>query len=100
MKNLKFIIYQVLLISVALLTNIFFNQHIGPPLDFGDFIAFFVSLPIYLLVAYLIEKLYKWHHSISLKNKIFQTIVSFIIAVISFAVLDNIWYEITGKMLF
>jgi hypothetical protein len=100
MNNFKFTIYQFLLFSVALVTNVFFDKHIGPPPDIIDLISLIISIPIYILVVFLIKKLYKRHNTITQRNKIFLSILSFISAIAFLAVLENIWFEITGKMLF
>jgi hypothetical protein len=100
MNNFKFIIYQFLLFSVALVTNVFFDKHIGPPLDFTDLISLIISIPIYIFVAFLIKKLYKRHNTVSLRNKIPLSILSLISSIIFLAVLERVWFEITGKMLF
>ncbi|MDL4842364.1 hypothetical protein [Aquibacillus rhizosphaerae] len=100
MNNLTFILYHFVLFSIALVTNVFFDRYLGPPLDFDDLIASVVAIPIFIVVALLIGKLYKQHKSITLKSKVLLSILSFIMAAIFLIVLENIWFEITGNMLF
>ena len=100
MNTFKFIGYQFLLFVVALVANVFFDKYIGPPLEFIDLLAAVISIPIYIVVGLQIKKLYDRHNTVSLRRKIFLSIVSFILAIILLAVLENVWFEMTGEMLF
>ncbi|WP_035660880.1 hypothetical protein [Halalkalibacter akibai] len=100
MNNFKFTTYQFFLFTIALLTNVLFDKHIGPPPDITDLISLVISLPIYIFVVLSIRHLYKRHRTISRRNKIALSIFAFFSSIVFLAILESIWFEITGKMLF
>jgi hypothetical protein len=94
-----FISYQILLFSILFIVNVFANEYISPPFSYVDAIAALLSLPIHFLVLDLIIKLYK-KYSFSIRKNVLLSILSFLLAFLFIALLENIWFELTGKMLF
>jgi hypothetical protein len=94
-----FISYQTLLFSISFIVNIFTNDYISPPFSYVDVVAALLSLPIHFFVLDLIIKLYK-KHRFSLRKNVLLSILSFLLAFLFIALLENLWFELTGKMLF
>lgn len=100
MKILKFLFYQFLLIAILLVLNALLDKYISRPFSLIDLIAIFIGLPLYLLVFRLEFRLFDRFTTIRLRYKILLSVFAFILAFISIALLENIWFETTGKMLF
>lgn len=99
MNYFMFISYQILLFSVLLVVNIFANEYIGPPFGYVDVIAALLSLPIHFLILDSIIKLYK-KYRFSIRKSVLLSILSFLLAFLFIALLENLWFELTSKMLF
>ncbi|KGA99024.1 hypothetical protein AJ85_15125 [Alkalihalobacillus alcalophilus ATCC 27647 = CGMCC 1.3604] len=99
MEKIAFIMYQCFLFILLLLTNLFLSPFIKPPLSYIDLVAGVLQGVIWLIVIYFITVLYK-RSSMRLRNKVFCSITSFILAIIFIVALENIWFEIKGEMLF
>ncbi|MEN2465780.1 hypothetical protein [Ornithinibacillus sp. JPR2-1] len=99
MKNSIFIFYQSLLWGVLLVTNIVLNPYIGPPFEWIDVVSMMMLFLSFFIVFLLLTKVFI-RHVRSVRYKIGLSILAFIIAVLFLVVLENVWFEVTGKMLF
>ncbi|MGM7680547.1 hypothetical protein ACSVDA_00205 [Cytobacillus sp. Hm23] len=100
MDRLKFFVYQLSLFITLLVINVYADKYISKPFTRIDLLAISISLPLFILIAMLIDRSYKRFNAIQLKNRIVLSIIAFVFAATFLAFLDNIWFEITGKMLF
>ena len=99
MNWVRFLIYQTLLFIALLLLNGYSDSYISKPFSIVDLIAICISVPIFVLIIILISKLYR-RFSARLRNKVLLCVAAFILAIIMIALGENVWFEITGKMLF
>ncbi|KIV56492.1 hypothetical protein AM501_04390 [Aneurinibacillus migulanus] len=100
MNQFKFFIYQFLLFIIVLVSNVYSDEYISKPFSYIDFIVMSITLPIHALIFFLIFKIYRHFKTVRLRNKILLSITAFIFAVLFIGLLENIWFEIKGKMLF
>ncbi len=100
MNCFKFIAFQFILFVIIIVSNVYQDKYISKPFSYIDLIAMSISLPIHILILFLIFKLYRHFNTIRLRNKISFSIVSFSLAFLFISLLENIWYEIKGEMLF
>jgi hypothetical protein len=99
MNWIRFVIYQTILFTALLFLNGYSDSYISKPFSIVDLIAICISVPISVLIIILISKLYR-RFSAGLRNKILLCGAAFILAIIIIALGENIWFEITGEMLF
>ncbi|WP_019152438.1 hypothetical protein [Robertmurraya massiliosenegalensis] len=95
----KFVFYQSIIFIALILVAVYSDPYIGKPFSYVDLIAMFVTVPLYILLVGFNGKLYSRINT-SLRNKMFFSIIAFILAFILIVSTDNIWFEVTGKMLF
>jgi hypothetical protein len=100
MNYAKFLGYQFILVTGILVVNTYADRYISHPFTRVDLIAILISLPLFVLLVSLISLLYRRFNSIRLRNRILLTIAAFILAVVSIALMENIWFELYGEMLF
>ncbi|MBM7602403.1 hypothetical protein JOC75_000373 [Metabacillus crassostreae] len=99
MNWLKFSGYQLILFFAILLLNYFADSYMGSPFTFVDLLVICISIPFVLLIARIIGNLYK-NFKTRLSVKLFLSTSAFVLAVIILVSIENIWYEIFGKLLF
>ncbi|MGG0719577.1 hypothetical protein ABE096_18625 [Robertmurraya massiliosenegalensis] len=95
----KFLIYQSIIFIAIILVAVYSDPYIGNPFSHIDLIAMLVTVPLYILLVGFNGKLYSRFNT-RLINKIIFSIIAFIIVFILFVVAENIWFEVTGHMLF
>lgn len=100
MKKLNFLIYQFLLLFILLVLSVILDHYISRPFSYIDLIAILIGLPLYLLFFSLVFRVFKRFDQVRLRYRILLTIIAFMLAFISIALVENIWFETTGKMLF
>lgn len=100
MKILKFIISQFLLFAILLVLNVILDQYISRPFTYIDLISVLIALPLYLLVFNLEFKMFKRFTAVRLRHKVLFSAIALILAFLAIAILESIWFETTGKMLF
>lgn len=100
MRYGKFLSYQYLLVTAILVVNIYADRYISHPFTRVDLLAILISLPLFISLISLISLLYHRFNSIRLRNRILLTIAAFILAVVSIAIIENIWYALYGEILF
>ncbi len=99
MKNSTFIFDQSLLWVVLLVTNIVLNPYIGPPFEWLDVVPMMMLFISFFIVFFLLKKIFI-RHARSMRYKLGLSVVAFLVAVLFLVVLENVWFEVTGKMLF
>jgi len=99
MSPVRFFIYQFILFIALLLLNIYSDPYISKPFSLVDLIAICITAPIFILLISLIGKLYIRFNT-RLRNKVLFSITAFILAIICLVIVENIWFEIKGEMLF
>lgn len=99
MTWLKFMGYQFILFLVVLLLNYFADSYISSPFSLVDLLAICLSIPIVLFTASLVGMLYK-KFKFRLRYKLLLSTTAFVLAVIFLVIIENIWFEIVGKLLF
>ncbi|TXL65686.1 hypothetical protein FHP05_06065 [Cerasibacillus terrae] len=99
MNWVRFFIYQFILFIALLLLNVYSDSYISKPFTRVDLIAICISTPIFVLIVVLIGKLYM-RFKTKLRNKILLSITAFVLAIICIAIIENIWFELKGEMLF
>ncbi len=100
MYCLKFFVYQFMLFITFIVINFYTDKYLSKPFDRIDLLAISISLPLLILIIMLFDRSYKRFNAIQLKNRIVLSIIAFVFAASFLALLDNIMFEITGKMLF
>lgn len=99
MSPTRFFICQFILFFSLLFLNAYFDPYISKPFSRVDLIAICIKTPLFILIVILNGKLYIRFNA-RLRNKVFLSISAFILAIIFIVLLDNIWFQITGKMFF
>ncbi len=99
MSPVKFFLYQFLLLIALLLVNIYSDPFISKPFSIVDLIATFIVFPVYFLLISLLVKLYRRFNTRS-RNKVILSTIAFMAAIILLTIMENVWYEIYGEMLF
>ncbi|WP_077622652.1 hypothetical protein [Sediminibacillus massiliensis] len=100
MKYLKFAVYHFILFIPGLIVVTFLDENTGPPFDYYDAVYGIISVTIYVFAGIVINKLYKQFTSITPGIKILVSLMAFIAAVVCLGLIESIWFEITGEMLF
>lgn len=80
MYYIKFLFYEFMLFSSLVIVNHYLDGYLNPPFTKVDLIVSIVSLCIFMVFFILLGKLYKRFYTISLRNKILLSILTFIIA--------------------
>ncbi|WP_226666298.1 hypothetical protein [Metabacillus litoralis] len=99
MTWLKFSGYQLILFITILFLNYFADSYMGSPFNLVDLLVICISIPIVIFLASIMGRLYK-NFKTRLRVKILLSAASFVLAVIIIVLIDNIWYEMFGKLLF
>ncbi|WP_100372064.1 hypothetical protein [Bacillus sp. FJAT-45037] len=99
MSPIRFLLYQCFLFTALILLNFYTNPYISKPFTRVDAIALAITTPILFLLLGLQNFLYTRFHS-KLRKKIILSIAAFVFVVIIMVLLENIWFEIKGDMLF
>jgi len=100
MNYFIFFIYQFTLGSLLFTANVYFDQLVSLPFTRVDFLV--IVIFIFLVISFwnLLEKLYRRFQSIRLWKKVLLSIMAFLLGVLFIGLLENIWFEFTGRMLF
>ena len=99
MNWVKFLIYQFALFFALILLSVYSDSYISQPFSRVDLIAMYNSAPIFALIVSFIGKLYIRFNT-KLRKKFLLSITAFILAFVFIAIIDNVWFEIKGEMLF
>ncbi|HBZ10838.1 MAG TPA: hypothetical protein DEO65_13370 [Bacillus bacterium] len=99
MSRVRFFIYQFTLFVSLILLSVYSDSYISQPFSRVDFIAICISAPIFVLIVSQIGKLYIRFNT-KLRKKVLLSITAFILAFVFIALIENVWFEIKGEMLF
>ncbi len=100
MSHVRFLIYQFIFCNTFFIINFYLDKYISKPFTRVDLIATCINILIVTLLVILSNKLYKPFKSIRLRNKILLSIPAVILAILFIGLLENIWFEIKGELLF
>lgn len=100
MKHVRFFIYQFILFGTLLVLNVYSDKYISKPFTRVDLIAICISAPIAIIIVNLVIKVYLRFNTIRLRNTILLSILAIISAFIFIGLMESIWFEIKGHMLF
>lgn len=96
----KFFLFQMFIFSIGFVLNVLFNHYISPPFNKVDVIAIMVASLIFFPFISKIDRIYKPFIKIHKRRKIVLSIFAFLAAVLLVGYVENMWYSITGNMLF
>ncbi|PYZ96649.1 hypothetical protein CR205_13190 [Alteribacter lacisalsi] len=99
MSLAKFIVYQFILFTALILLNLYSDPYISRPFTHIDLIATCITAPVSIFLFSLVFKMYGSLNT-RFRNKILLSVTGFLLAAIFLAGIDNLWFEIKGKMLF
>lgn len=100
MKKIYFFLFQTCIFSFLIISNVFLNDYISSPFTKTDLITTLVVALIVIPFISQIEHIYKPFRTIKTKSKVILSIIAFVTAFILGAGLENIWFIMTGELLF
>lgn len=83
----KFMFYEFILFGLIIIVNYFYDSYLNPPFTTVDLIASIIFLPILGYLLFLLIKLFKQFHTITVKNKVLLSIPTFVITALMIGII-------------